>query len=109
MATATIIYERTITVDEEEQVIAVDMTGWPPTTWLVALDPPLKRFDPETGEPTEYGHIALTCQEAEPRGAYVFPSDETGGFVDPTMSPMRTRDYGLPQAVLAQLGYSVTN
>jgi len=110
VAEATIIYERTITDDEgNESVIPVDMTGWPPTTWLVRLDTPLKRFDPETGDATEYDHIALTIQDANPRASFVFPSNAEGGFVDPSMQPMRTRDYGTRDAVLGMLGYSVTN
>jgi hypothetical protein len=117
MPNATIVYERTVTVTveteagptEQEQVITVDMANWPPTTWLVHLDEPLVRFDPETGAQTGFDYVALTCKDSEPRAAYVFPSDAEGNFVDPTMTPMRTRDYGLPHSVLAQLGFTVTN
>jgi|JI10StandDraft_1071094.scaffolds.fasta_scaffold3498971_1 hypothetical protein len=84
----------------------VPMSGWPPTTYLVWLDTPLQRFNPEDGTLLdEHNYIALCCKDSEPRECYVFPSTETGGFVDLTMIPMRRRDYGLPQSVLAQLGY----
>jgi hypothetical protein len=102
---AQIVYERT----DGDRVVAVTMTDWPPTTWLLHLDEPMKRFDPETGEATEYDYVALTCKDSEPRAAYVFPSTAAGEFVDASMTPMRTRDYGLPHSVMAQLGYAVTN
>lgn len=110
MANATIIYERTITPEEgDPYVVAVDMTAWPPTSWLVQLDPPLRRYNPEDGTLNgEYDFVVVTCQDATPRASYVFPSNAEGGFVDPTMRPMRTRDYGTPAAVLAQIGYDVT-
>lgn len=96
MADATISYD-------------VSMTGWPPTTYLVHLSEPLPRFNTETGELSgEHHWVALTCKDSEPKAAYLFPSTETGGFVDHTMVPMRTRDFALPHAVLAQLGYTLT-
>jgi hypothetical protein len=114
MAEATIIYERTETRvvgengETEDVVVTVNMAGWPPTTWLVHLDPPLERFSSETGELLDqHEYVALTCKDSEPRAAYLFPATEAGEFVDMTMTPMRTRDYGLPHSVLSQLGYTV--
>ena len=88
----------------------VNMQAWPSTTYLVELDEPISRFDPETGELVgSYTFVALCCKDSEPKAAYVFPSTEAGGFVDSTMQPMRTRDYALPQGVLSQLGYTLEN
>lgn len=110
MADATIKTTAQVWSEAEDAYITIDidMSGWPPTTYLVQLSDPLRRFDPETGELAgEHEFIALCCKDSRPQAAYVFPSTETGGFVDPTMVPMRTRDYGLPHAVLAQLGYTL--
>lgn len=88
----------------------VNMRGWPPTTYLVQLSEPLARFDPETGEPAgAFEYVALCCKDSNPKAAYLFPSTETGSFVDQSMIPMRTRDFALPHAVLAQLGYTLVN
>lgn len=89
-------------------ILSTDMSAWPPTTYLVQLDEPLKRYDPETGEPEEFEYVALTVQEAEPRQSYIFPANADGGFVDGQMIPMRRRDYGLPHSILMQLGYTLT-
>lgn len=113
MGQATIIYERTVTVEgengPEQHVVPVAMTHWPPTTYLVKLDPPLERYNPEDGQLLDqHEYIALTCKDSEPRASYVFPATAEGDFVDDTMLPMRTRDYGLPHSVLTQLGYTLT-
>ena len=86
-----------------------DMIGWPPKTYLIELDEPMVRYDPETGEPESFTWIALCCKDSEPKESYVFPTDENGHHVDPSLTPMRKRDYGLPHAVLSQLGYTLTN
>jgi len=86
-----------------------DMKGWPPKTYLVKLSEPMRRFDPETGEPEDFEFVALCCKESDPKAAYVFPSTEDGRFVDHSMIPIRTRDFGLPGSVLAQLDYTLTN
>lgn len=97
MADATIIYD-------------ITMTAWPPTTYLVHLSEPLKRFDPETGDPAgEYDYVAVCCKDSVPKAAHIFPSTETGDFVDSTMTPLRTRDFGVLHSVLKQLGYTPTN
>lgn len=86
-----------------------NMVGWPPKTYLIQLETPMTRFDPETGDQTFYEWIALTCKESDPKEAYVFPSNENGEFVDPSMTPIRRREFGLPHAVLLNLGYTLTN
>lgn len=86
-----------------------DMSGWPPTSYHVKLEEPLRRYNAETGEPEDYEYIALTVQEADPKQAYVFPTDAEGKFVDDQMIPMRRKDYALPHVVLIQLGYTLTN
>jgi hypothetical protein len=88
----------------------VDMQAWPTRTWLVELEEPIKRFSVETGElQDEFAFVAVNCKESIPVGAYVFPSTETGGFVDEYMVPLRTSDVGLLHSVLIQLGYTPTN
>ena len=86
-----------------------NMDAWPPTTYLVHLDEAMVRYNAETGEPEYFEWIALCCKSSEPKEAYVFPTDESGHFVDTSMIPMRRKDFGLPHSVLMQLGYTLDN
>lgn len=119
MATATIVYEIDIETGNGEGGPVIEtvpantvMVGWPPDSYLVQIDPPLKRFNPATGEPAgEYSHIAVQIPRAEmaENDALVYPSTPKGEFVDSTMSPIRTVAGGVLHSVLKGLGYEVTN
>lgn len=86
----------------------IDMSAWPPKTYLIQmLDEGMPRFDPETGSREDFEYIALTLLENNEE-AYIFPSNETGGFVDTTMTPMRRRqNAAFPHSILNEMGYEV--
>lgn len=88
----------------------VDMSGWPPKTYLVQLEnQPMTRFDPETGEPEYFEYVALTVSQVGGE-TFVFPSNEMGQFVDSTMVPMKRRqNFEFPHDALADLGYLLVN
>lgn len=89
------------------KILDTDMSAWPPKTYHVELGEPLNRFDPETGVPEPFSYIALTLLENNTE-AYIFPSNEIGGFVDLTMTPMRRRpNSAFPHPILNDLGYDV--
>ena len=86
------------------------MTAWPPTTYLVQLDQPLRRFNPEDGTLLdEHTYIAVCCKSSEPREVHVFPATSEGGFVDSSMTPIRRRDYATIEQALQGLGYEVSH
>lgn len=90
----------------------VDMVGWPRKTYLVLLDEPLNRFDPETGIAEPFSYIALNIGEdgngTLAEKAYIFPSNEKGEFVDTSMVPMRKLpNSSFPHTILGALGYTV--
>lgn len=87
----------------------VSMAHWPPTTWLVELAPPLRRYNPETGAPVDHTHVAVCTKDSNPRAATVYASDAEGGFPDPTLTALSTYDYATLPGVLSQMGYAVTN
>lgn len=93
-------------------ILDVPMGNWPPDSTLVEVDPPMTRFDPATGELAgEYSHVAVQVPRAEmvESDARIYPSTPTGGFVDPTMTPIRTGSGGVLHSVLKSMGYEVTN
>ena len=101
MGSATIRYEQ-------------EMGHWPPVCKLVKLDPPIKRFDVETGEPVEYDWVALQIREepyfhGDAKGATIFAATENGDFVHEHMIPLGKAEYGAIHNVLKQLGYDAAN
>lgn len=87
--------------------------GWPHGTTLVELDPPLRRFDVLTGDPIDYPYVMVHVRSPETfpgnTGVTLFPSNEAGEFVSPTMQPIGEYPYGMLHSVLKQMGYDVTN
>lgn len=101
MSTATINYDQST-------------AHWPPESFHVQLDPPLKRFDPHDGKPILYDWIMVTCKHSRHYGAgqdcvEVFPTDEAGNFVQDYMIPLSKYDYGQVHSVLKAMGYEVAN
>lgn len=119
MSTATIVYNIDVETGTGEDGPVTEtlpastvMMSWPPDSYLVQIDPPIKRFDPATGELAgSYTHIAVQIPRAEmaENDANIFPSTPTGQFVDPTMAPIRTVAGGVLHSVLKSMGYEVTN
>jgi hypothetical protein len=92
----------------EALILETPMLHWMPTTYLVALEEPLKQFSPEDGSLiAEHDYIAVSCKVSNPQEAYVFPSDENGGIVDPTLTPIRRRPYAPVETILTDLGYTL--
>jgi hypothetical protein len=91
-----------------------EMTHWPPVCKLVHLEPGIKKFDIDTGEPVEYNWVAVQVREepyfkGDARGVTIFAATEEGDFYHEHMIPIATADYGAIHSVLKKLGYDVTN
>jgi hypothetical protein len=92
----------------------VSTTHWPPTAYLVHLDPPLRRFDIQTGEPWDIPYVIVQMQSqrlgADEDAVHLFPSTKDAGFQQEHMVSIGK----LPTArnidrVLEAMGYEVTN
>lgn len=90
-----------------------EMAHWPPQSTLVELDPPLQKYDVDTGEPDLHKWIVVQRQQklfgAAEDATYIFAVDGDGGFVREFMTPLEKREPGQVHSVLKAMGYKVTN
>ncbi|OHU23389.1 hypothetical protein BKG77_06905 [Mycobacteroides chelonae] len=87
----------------------VNLDHWHPTSHLVQLEPPLRRFNPVDGSPQDWEyvvvHIKTPGEWPGNAGADVFPSNAQAEFVTDTMAPISRHEQGSLENVLHQLGY----